>query len=46
MDKDKKQPQVYSPIKVDENGYDEDGVLHDKCGTDDCCNKCDTAEEE
>jgi len=20
--------------KVDEHGYDEDGVLHDKCGTD------------
>ncbi len=41
-----KPPEVYTPKKVDEKGYDEDGVLHDKCGTDDCCNKCDTAEEE
>jgi len=25
---------------------DEDGVVHDKCGTDECCQKCDTAEGE
>ena len=32
--------------KVNENGYDEDGVLHGKCGTPDCCGTCETAEEE
>ena len=32
--------------KVDEHGYDEDGVLHDKCGTDECCNSCDTSEDD
>ena len=24
---------------------DEDGAVHDKCGTPDCCGKCDTAGE-
>ena len=32
--------------KVDEHGYDEEGVLHDKCGTDECCNSCDTSEDD
>lgn len=48
MDELKKfKPQTYTPpkIKVDKDGLDEDGVLHDKCGTDDCCNKCETAED-
>ncbi len=31
---------------VDEQGYDEDGVLHDKCGTDECCNSCETSDDE
>ena len=35
-----------SKKKVDEHGYDEDGVLHDKCGTDDCCNSCETSEDD
>lgn len=39
-------PQVFTPKKVDENGFDEDGVLHDKCGTDECCQKCDPEESE
>ena len=39
-----KPPEVYTPKKVDNNGLDADGVLHDKCGTDDCCNKCETAD--
>ena len=39
-------PNVYTPKKTTEKGYDEDGVLHDKCGTPDCCNQCDTAEEQ
>ena len=34
-----------SKKKVDEHGYDEDGVLHDKCGTDECCNSCETDED-
>ncbi len=39
-------PKTYiPPKKVDKDGFDEDGVLHDKCGTDDCCNKCETAED-
>jgi len=48
MDEYKKlKPQTYTPTKkkVDEQGLDEDGVLHDKCGTDDCCNKCETSED-
>ena len=32
-------PTVFKPKKVDENGYDEDGVLHEDCGTPECCNK-------
>jgi hypothetical protein len=39
-------PRVYTPKKVNKEGYDEDGVLHDKCGTPDCCQSCDTAEEQ
>ncbi len=31
--------------ETDEHGVDEDGVVHDKCGTDDCCQKCDTSDE-
>lgn len=40
-------PKTYIPPKkkVDKEGFDEDGVLHDKCGTDDCCNSCETSEE-
>ena len=34
------------PKKVNEQGYDEDGVLHDKCGTDECCNSCETSDED
>ena len=30
--------------KTDEKGYDEDGVLHEHCGTPDCCGECDTAD--
>ena len=48
MDELKKfKPQTYTPTKkkVGEQGLDEDGVLHDKCGTDDCCNKCETSED-
>ena len=37
-------PTVYKPKKVDEKGYDEDGVLHDKCGTPECCGGCETAD--
>ena len=46
MDEDKEiKPGVFTPAKkVDEDGYDEDGVQHDKCGTDDCCGGCETAE--
>ena len=36
-------PSIFTPKKVDSNGYDEEGVLHDKCGSPDCCQKCDTA---
>ena len=48
MDEDKEiKPGVFTPTKkVDEKGYDEDGTLHDKWGTDECCKICDTAEEE
>ena len=41
-----KQFQPNQPKKVDSKGYDEDGVLHDKCGTPECCQQCDTAEGE
>jgi len=37
-------PKVYKPKKVDEQGYDKDGTLHDKCGSDECCNSCETAD--
>lgn len=47
MDKLKQfKPEVTEPKKTNKEGYDEDGVLHDKCGTDECCNSCDTAEEQ
>lgn len=39
-------PKTFDPKQVDENGYDDEGVLHDKCGTPDCCGGCDTAVEE
>ena len=39
-------PEVKKPKKVTKEGYDEDGVLHDKCGTPECCQSCDTAEEQ
>ena len=39
-------PNVYTPNKVNKEGYDKDGVLHDKCGTPECCQSCDTAEEQ
>lgn len=40
-------PNVYTPKKkVNEQGYDEDGVLHDKCGSPECCNSCETSEEQ
>ena len=39
------EPEVYKPKKkVDKQGYDKDGVLHDKCGTSECCGTCETAE--
>ena len=38
-------PQTYTPKKVDKDGYDEDGVLHEDCGTPECCNECEPAEE-
>ena len=31
--------------KTDALGIDEDGVMHDKCGTPECCQKCDTSED-
>jgi len=49
MDKLKKfKPEALVPSKkkVDEQGLDEDGVLHDKCGTDECCNSCETSEKD
>ena len=41
-------PEVYTPTKkkLDENNYDEDGVLHENCGTPECCQKCETDTEE
>ena len=46
MDELKKfKPDTKKPKKkIDAQGYDEDCVLHDKCGTDECCNSCDTEE--
>lgn len=38
-------PTVFKPKKLDENKYDEDGVLHEDCGTPECCNECDPEEE-
>ncbi len=38
-------PKVFKPNKkVDEKGYDEDGVMHEDCGTSDCCGECETSE--
>ena len=37
-------PKVYKPKKVDEQGYDEDGVQHNDCGTPECCGGCETAD--
>ena len=39
-------PTVFEPKKLDKDGYDEDGVLHEDCGTPECCNECDPEEEE
>lgn len=40
-------PKVFTPKKtVDDKGYDKDGVLHDKCGTDECCNSCEPSDIE
>ena len=25
---------------------EDDGVLHDKCGTDECCNSCETSDDD
>lgn len=30
--------------KTNEQGIDEEGVLHDNCGTPECCGECDTAD--
>lgn len=47
MDEVKKvKPKTFDPKQLDENGYDKDGILHDKCGTPDCCGGCDTAVED
>ena len=41
------QPKTYTPKKkVDEEGYDKEGVQHDKCGTPDCCGGCETSDKE
>ena len=37
-------PQIHTPKKVDKYGYDEDGVLHENCGTPECCNTCEPEE--
>jgi len=38
-------PQTYTPKKVvDKDGYDEAGVLHEDCGTPECCNECEPEE--
>ena len=40
------QPKVYNPKKkVDEQGYDEDGVKHENCGTPECCGGCETSDK-
>ena len=39
-------PSIYTPKKVDENGVDDEGVLHDKCGTPECCQQCEPAVRE
>ena len=44
LKKFKPETNIPSKKKVDEQGLDEDGVLHDKCGTDECCNSCETSE--
>ena len=47
MESNKRSPKSFDPSepkKTDSQGYDEDGVLHDHCGTPECCGKCDTAE--
>lgn len=37
------EPEVYIPKKkVDEQGYDKDGVKHEDCGTPECCGGCET----
>ena len=38
-------PTVFEPKKLDKDGYDEDGVLHEDCGTPECCNECEPEEE-
>ena len=39
------EPEVYKPKKkVDNQGYDKDGVKHEDCGTPECCGTCETAE--
>ena len=37
-------PTVYKPKKVDEKGYDEDGVQHNDCGTSECCGGCEPSD--
>ena len=37
-------PTVFEPKKLDKDGYDEDGVLHENCGTPECCNECEPEE--
>lgn len=37
-------PTVFKPKKkVDEQGYDNDGVQHEDCGTSECCGTCETS---
>ena len=38
-------PTIFEPKKLDKDGYDEDGVLHENCGTPECCNECEPEEE-
>ena len=46
MNKVATNPQTYTPKKeMDKDGYDEDGVLHEDCGTPECCNECEPEEE-
>ena len=46
MEVKKVQPEIFDPTtkKTNEQGYDEDGVHYDHCGTE-CCGKCDTADQ-